>query len=210
VRYEVKANTAGVNSPHTWRRSTPPTALLTRADLLYSASLAFCNDFSHKENLTVPKPEQDASTENSMADALKSWVMVLLTLLFVVLYGAALLGKLKPLSDVSMVTRLEPIIFVIIGYYFGRLPAQQNEKTLKDEIGRQTQKADAAQHAKEQAQQTREALEEKMKNVSAALTSAAPSIAPTAFAENLAKTDSPVKEDALRHSVSAALRILNS
>ena len=74
-----------------------------------------------------------------------------------------------------MITRLEPIIFVIIGYYFGRLPAQQNEKTLKDEIGRQTQKADAAQHAKEQAQQTREALEEKIKNVSAALTSAGPS-----------------------------------
>ena len=81
--------------------------------------------------------------------------MVVLTLIFVALYGAALIGWLKPLAGEKMVLRLEPIIFVIIGYYFGRLPAQQNEKTLKEEIGRQTQKADAAQHVKEQALQTR-------------------------------------------------------
>jgi len=43
------------------------------------------------------------------------------------------------------VLRLEPIIFVIISYYFGRLPAQQNEQTLKEEIGGQTEKADTAQ-----------------------------------------------------------------
>lgn len=113
---------------------------------------------------------QIAAPGQGIADALKSWTMVVLTFIFVLLYGSALLGWLKPLSDVSMITRLEPIIFVIIGYYFGRLPAQQNEKTLKDEIGRQTQKADAAQHAKEQAQQSREALEEKLKNVNAILT----------------------------------------
>jgi hypothetical protein len=68
-----------------------------------------------------------------------------------------------------MLTRLEPIIFVIIGYYFGRLPAQQNEKTLKNEINRQTQKADAAQHAKEKALQECEMLEEKIKNTKAVL-----------------------------------------
>lgn len=135
--------------------------------------------------------------------------MVVLTLIFVALYGAALIGWLKPLADEKMVLRLEPIIFVIIGYYFGRLPAQQNEKTLKDEIGRQTQKADAAQHVKEQALQTREALEEKLKNVNAALTSAAPSTSATKFAEDIHKTGGPIKEDGLRYSVGAALRILN-
>src|SRR5205823_11882948 len=101
-------------------------------------------------------PSQD------MANVLRGWIMIALTLIFVSLYGAALIGWLKPLADEKMVLRLEPIIFVIIGYYFGRLPAQQNEKTLKDEIGRQTQKADSAQHAKEQALQSREALEEKI------------------------------------------------
>ena len=91
--------------------------------------------------------------------------MIVLTLIFVVFYAAALLGWLRPLSDVTLVTRLEPIVFVIIGYYFGRLPAQQNEQTLKEEIIRQTQKSDAAQQAKEKANQEREALEEKIKNV---------------------------------------------
>jgi hypothetical protein len=108
------------------------------------------------------------------------------------------------------VLRLEPIIFVIIGYYFGRLPARQNEKTFKEEIGRQTQKADAAQHAKEQALQTRDALEEKLKNVNAALTSAAPATSVVSFAEGLHKAGGPIKEDGLRYSVGAAVRILNS
>ncbi|HEV8367044.1 MAG TPA: hypothetical protein VGQ39_03745 [Pyrinomonadaceae bacterium] len=113
---------------------------------------------------------QNPTTDQANTDAVMSWVMVLLTLSFVLLYGFAVIGKIKPLADVSIVSRLEPIIFVIIGYYFGRLPSQQTERTLKEEIGRQTQKADAAQHAKEQALQSREALEEKAKNLRATLT----------------------------------------
>jgi hypothetical protein len=156
--------------------------------------------------MTKDPPEKPPG--QGMADVLKGWTMVVLTFVFVVLYAAALFGWLKPQPDVAMITRLEPIIFVIIGYYFGRLPAQQNEKTLKDEIGRQTQKADAAQHAKEQAQQSREAAEEKIKNVSAALTSSATS--PARFAEDVNNPSGPVREDGLRFSVGAALRILNS
>src|ERR1043165_5708451 len=103
------------------------------------------------------------------SDTLKNWIMVVLTLVFISLYGAALVGWLKPLADEKMVMRLEPIIFVIIGYYFGRLPGQQNERNLNREIGRQTQRADAAQSAKEQALKSSEALEEKIKNVKATL-----------------------------------------
>ncbi len=102
-------------------------------------------------------------------EGLRNWMMVALSLIFVFLYGAALFGFLKPLADMTMITRLEPIIFVIIGYYFGRLPAQQNEKTLKEEISRQTQKADAAQYTKEKVLQEREVLEEKVKNAKVAL-----------------------------------------
>lgn len=145
-----------------------------------------------------------------MADALKGWVMVALTLIFVVLYGAALTGWLRPLDDEKMVARLEPVIFVIIGYYFGRLPAQQNEETLKEEIGRQTQKADAAQHAKEQALQSREALEEKLKNARAALTLAAPAVSAKGIDEVLDKTNSPDQDETLRGAVAAAVNILNS
>lgn len=99
-----------------------------------------------------------------MADALKNWLMVALTLIFVALYTAALTGWLRPLADVTMITRLEPVIFVIIGYYFGRLPAQANEKTLKDEIDRQAKRTDAFQHAKEVAEKERNVLEEKTRN----------------------------------------------
>lgn len=71
-----------------------------------------------------------------------------------------------------------------------------------EEIGRQMQKADASQHAKEQALQSREALEERIKNVNAALTS----VNSTPSQENLALT----KGDGLRYSVEAALKILQS
>jgi hypothetical protein len=80
------------------------------------------------------------TTPPASSEILKNWIMVVLTLVFIALYGAAPVG----LTDDKMVLRLEPIIFVIIGYYFGRLPGQQNEKTLKQEIGRQTLRADAA------------------------------------------------------------------
>jgi N-acetyl-gamma-glutamylphosphate reductase len=126
--------------------------------------------------------------------------MVALTFIFIFLYASALIGWLKPLADERMIVRLEPIIFVVIGYYFGRLPSQQNEKTLKGEINRQTLKADAAQHSKEQAQQTREALEEKVKNARATLITADPALT----------SGARVNTDALQHSVIAALSVLDS
>ena len=154
--------------------------------------------------------EQQIPGAYDLSNALRSWVMVMLTLLFILLYASALIGWLKPLADEKMIVRLEPIIFVIIGYYFGRLPSQQNENTLKGEINRQTQKVDAAQHAKEQSQQVREALEEKMKNVRATLTSATPGLNLRDAAERSGIAGAAATDDALRHSVNAALSILNS
>ena len=142
------------------------------------------------------------------ADTLKNWIMVVLTLVFISLYGAALIGWLKPLADEKMVMRLEPILFVIIGYYFGRLPGQQNEKTLKQEINRQTQRADAAQSVKEQALQSNEALEEKIKNVKATLASETSVFATTSGSHSL--RSATLREEELRPVVNAALRILNS
>lgn len=135
--------------------------------------------------------------------------MVVLTLIFVALYGAALFGWLKPLGDDRMVVRLEPIIFAIIGFYFGRLPGQQNERTLKQEINRQTQRADAVQSAKEQALQLSEALEEKVKNVRAALSSDAPA-GVTSSGAGFALAAGIPAEDGLPHVVKAAVRILDS
>ena len=120
--------------------------------------------------MTEVNPGQPSA--RSLPDVVKSWVMVLLTLAFVILYGFALLGKLRPLADISMVTRLEPLVFIVIGYYFGRLPGEENEQTLKDELGRQTRRADAAQQATEVALQSREVLDEKIKNARTALDNA--------------------------------------
>lgn len=136
--------------------------------------------------------------------------MTVLASVFVLLYGAVLAGWLRPLPDERAIARLEPIIFVILGYYFGRLPARQNEQTLKGELNRQTQRADAAQYAKEQAQHAREALEEKIKNVRVTLASSATGAAAKESAGNADQTAAPNQTDALRQKMAIAINILNS
>lgn len=113
--------------------------------------------------------ENPAPASRALGGSVRYWMMIALTVLFVSLYAAALLGWLRPLSDVSVIARLEPILFVILGYYFGRVPAEQNERALKEEIGRQADRADAIAETKEQAEIAREAAEERMRNITAAL-----------------------------------------
>ncbi|HVE59414.1 MAG TPA: hypothetical protein VNB22_21570 [Pyrinomonadaceae bacterium] len=142
--------------------------------------------------------------------SLKNWIMIVLTLIFVFLYTAALLGWLKPLSDITLVMRLEPILFVILGYYFSSLPAQQTQTALKEEIARQTKRADAAQYSREQSQQERDALEEKLKNVRTVLMPAAGKRLSKTLIDSSFKTDKENNSEALQYSISAALNILNS
>src|ERR1043166_6921944 len=144
----------------------------------------------------------NSKTRSQPADGLKNWIMVILTLVFSSFYGAALLGWLKPLPDEKIVMRLEPIIFVIIGYYFGRLPGQQNEKTLQQQVSRQTQRADASQSAKEQALQSNEALEEKIKNVKATLAAESSVFATGSGSHSL--RSATLREEELRPVVNAA------
>lgn len=146
----------------------------------------------------------EAFHESGKSDALRSWITVLLTLTLVLLYAAALLGWFKPLADEKMAARLEPIIFVVVGYCFGRLPSQQNERALKEEISRHAQKVDAVQHAKEQALQALAALEEKVKNVTTA-------VAPIASRRQLdERSRTQGADDKLNGSLVAVLEILNS
>jgi hypothetical protein len=127
--------------------------------------------FSIGAGQAVTKPQASERDKQQLAEILKTWGMLLMTLIFIVLYGLALIGKFKPMVDISVVSRLEPIIFVLLGYYFGRLPCHQNEGVLKNEIDRQTKRADAAHQARETALQSRDALDEKLKNVHTVLTS---------------------------------------
>ncbi len=154
--------------------------------------------------------DPDISQGQNSTEGLRSWMMVTLTLIFVFLYAAALFGWLTPLADMTMITRLEPIIFVIIGYYFGRLPAQQTEKTLKGEIDRQIQKADAAQYTKEKVLQEREVLEEKIKNAKVALTPNFSNLSSNTVSESSINKSIAFNNDTAHHSIKTAVNILNS
>ncbi|HKX29471.1 MAG TPA: hypothetical protein VJ302_17405 [Blastocatellia bacterium] len=156
------------------------------------------------------KPVQEPPPGSKAMGAVRNWGVTIVISLFVLLYGAALLGWIKPVTDERLIMRLEPIIFVIVGYCFGRLPAQQNEQTLREELSRQTQKADAAQHAKEQAQQAREALEEKIKNVRVVLASSANGVEMLSAADDLSPTGLSGRSGVLRQSVAATLNILDA
>jgi hypothetical protein len=146
----------------------------------------------------------------TMTDSLRTWVMVVLTVTFLCLYILALFGWITASSDTALLTHIEPIMFVIIGYYFGRMPGQQNEKTLKDEIGRQTEKTDHAQQEKDKVQKHAAALEQKVKGVRAALASAAPGVPLTEFAPTLSRTPDAAPAAALSHAVVAALNVLDA
>jgi hypothetical protein len=147
------------------------------------------------------------------ANAIQSWTMIFLTLAFIALYAAALFGGFKHLTDDRLIAHLEPIIFVVIGYFFGRLPARQNEQLLKEEIHRQIQRTDTAQQVKEQMQQARERLEEKINNVRTTL---APPAITASSAQGKCLTNSlkppggTTSDEALRRAVAAALKILDS
>jgi len=151
----------------------------------------------------VTKLKQAHSTEGSWLEVMRGWVMAIVSLGFVVLYGLALLGKIKTIADPAVLSRVEPIVFVIIGYYFGRLPGQQNEQTLKSEIVRQTDRANAAQQAMVSARELSGTLDEKLKNARTAL-------APDAIAL-VAKTAKTLDDRGRDHgSVAAAFNILSS
>ena len=140
-----------------------------------------------------------------MIDYARNWLMVGLALIFVSLYSAVLMGWLRPFSDRCMATKLEPLMFLIIGYFLGRLPAQQHEKTLRDEVTHHALRAEAAQQAKERAQQSRDAIEERLKNVRSALITGS-----DATIESTASKSDLQFEERTRQSVRAALSILNS
>ncbi|HEU0079283.1 MAG TPA: hypothetical protein VFQ76_16630 [Longimicrobiaceae bacterium] len=170
--------------------------------------------------MAAPDPARSNPDQNPPADpgdSLRSWVMIGLPAVFVALYVAALFGVIDPLPDNAVVLRLEPIVAVIIGYYFGRVPGEKNEKALKEAVSRETAKAKEEEQKKEKAQQEktsaeREAarLDQKVNSTRAALAGAAGDV-PQADAAGIEGTmrgsaAPPVGQDA----VAAALRVLDS
>ena len=102
-------------------------------------------------------------------DAVGNGVLLVIASAFSAVYAAGLAGLIRPLPDATALIRLEPIIFLVLGYLFSRFPAQQNERVLRDEIDRTSKKVEIAQRLKEQADGEREAIEEKLRNARVAL-----------------------------------------
>lgn len=102
-----------------------------------------------------------------ITDSLKSWTMAVVTLVFVALYALSIAG-IGNLTSHAL-KDLQPIVFVIIGYYFGRLPSQPVENALQEQIRSQGTREDAARSAERTAVADTAAFEERMKAAMAIL-----------------------------------------
>jgi hypothetical protein len=166
------------------------------------------------DNQTEPnaKPPADGAADppapsgQTMLDKIRSWTMVGLTALFVVLYVFALLGSFPEASDNFALQKLEPILFAIVAYYFGRVPGQKAEAALD---GEQKQRKQAETQATEQ-QVEAEKAKEKIRNAKAALASSVPEPvgAEGSFAAALTTGTKGVDERSVRHAAAAAMSIL--
>jgi uncharacterized protein YdbL (DUF1318 family) len=132
----------------------------------------------------------------------KTVTMILLTIVFVVLYVLGFVGWPKFAIDKDVVGQVGPIVAVIIGYYFGRLPAEANEQALQNQ-------ADQARGAQLQAQSDRDRLSAKVDATRAALSAAVPAAQP---GQLVATLSGPVAPDAaaVRGAAVAALKVLDS
>jgi len=92
------------------------------------------------------------------------WPFVAFALIFISFYAAVLMGWLRPIADMSMLSRLEPIIFVIIGFYFGRSPSVENENVLQEQKANETRRAEIAIKEREDLKKDFEVLSEKLKS----------------------------------------------
>jgi hypothetical protein len=148
---------------------------------------------------------QPAQSEKgqTMNPDVKNWVMVSLTFIFIALYVLALTNVIHPLPDYQMVGRIESIIAVIIGYYFGRLPSQQREQSLKADADEAKKKQEHAQSKEADQRAQGQATEQKLKDADAVLETAQAS-----QPKNFGPDSSSVGDAPLRHAVTAARKIL--
>lgn len=139
----------------------------------------------------------------------KDWIVVLLTILFVVLYVLALTGVLQPPSNDKLVVQIAPIISVIIGYYFGRMPGEKNEQALQQQVT-------AAQGERRQAETDRSAAQVQRERVvtligaaKEALRTAVPGASPQQLAATLGGGGAGKPDpDAVRMAAASALNVL--
>lgn len=97
------------------------------------------------------------------------WLSLIVALMFVSLYAAVSIGWLRPTSDISSLTRLEPILFLFVGYYFALSFSMADKRGLREEVERQKLRADDEAAARQAAEQATNFLTEKIKNADCVL-----------------------------------------
>ena len=97
-------------------------------------------------------------------------VMVLsISVLFVLLYVGALLGWAGLAPNKEALGYIQPVVWVIIGYYFGRVPGERNESRLKERADKSDAAANAARRAASSAQVRLSAIKARLAAVRSAL-----------------------------------------
>jgi hypothetical protein len=142
----------------------------------------------------------------------RTWVMVCLTAVFVVLYVLTLFGWISAQepADQSILVRLEPILFAIIGYYFGREPSVRNENRLSSEADEERKRRNVAQDA-ERAEAVKKArADQTISNTLAALGSGAPAAGTSADLPATLSSGTGVDDRSARQAAAAAAAILAS
>jgi hypothetical protein len=140
-------------------------------------------------------------------DPLKKGTIAVLTLIFVALYVAGIIGVWRgdSAANSKAITLLQPIVYVIIGYYFGRMPAEKTEKALKEQADKKDQEAGAAK-AEAARSSTKLRATKSVLEKAVGQTDAAP---PTGFAQTLSTTRAS-NEDALKITIAQALNVIDS
>jgi len=139
-------------------------------------------------------------------DPLKRITIGILTIVFIGFYvvGIYLVWNGNTPTNDKVITLLQPIVYVIIGYYFGRMPSERTEKQLKDEAKEKGKLADDASAAANRATT-------KLQTVKTLLLGAAGSAgSPQAsgFAANLSSARTGT-EDILKLTVAHAINVID-
>lgn len=113
---------------------------------------------------------------DSGEDPIKKTMIVGLTVVFVALYVGAILGWGGLGAQVNVI---QPIVYVIIGYFFGRMPSEKNEKALREDAKDKEQKAEVARTDADQAKSKLGAVRRILSAAGAGGGSTATGIAPT-------------------------------
>jgi type VI protein secretion system component VasK len=140
-------------------------------------------------------------------DPVRKWIVVILTIIFIGFYICAIADIWKgdtPATN-KIITLLQPIVYVIIGYYFGRVPAEKAEKQLKDEAKEKGKQADEATKKAEGAEAKLDALDAML----SAASGAGGSAQKDGFVTNLSRSGAGDIER-MKVTIAQALNVINS